>query len=94
MNEMNQPEKESAVTIHLTSDEALVLSDFFQRFSDTDKLSLEHQGEAQALWNLCCLLEKELVEPFTPEYQELLDAARETLKQGINQESTEQSNGG
>lgn len=91
---MNKPEDKARGKSHLTPDEALVLSSFLSRFSDTDKLNIEHEGEAQALWNLCCLLEKELVEPFKPEYQEILNAARECLKQGVDQEGTEQSDRG
>jgi hypothetical protein len=68
------------VTIELTGDEALVLFEFLSRFSDTDTLSLEDQAEARALWNLLCLLQKQLVEPFRPNYQELLRQARDRLR--------------
>jgi len=68
------------VQISLTKDEALVLFEMLSRFSETDKLTIEHQSEERALWNFNCLLEKELVEPFKSEYAELLQAARERLK--------------
>ena len=68
------------VKISLTHDEALVLFEMMSRFSDTNKLSIEHQSEERALWNLCCLLEKIMVEPFMENYKELLKGARERLK--------------
>ena len=64
----------------LTSAEALVLFDFVSRFSDTGKLELQDRAEAQALWNVCCLLEKQLVEPFDPNFASLLQAARDELR--------------
>ncbi|MEL6438192.1 MAG: hypothetical protein AAFQ80_02885 [Cyanobacteria bacterium J06621_8] len=68
------------IDISLTHDEALVLFEMMSRFSDTDKLSIEHQSEKRALWNLCCLLEEKMLEPFTENYEELLNEARERLK--------------
>jgi hypothetical protein len=68
------------VTVELTGDEALILFEFLSRFSDTDTLSLEDQAEARALWNLLCLLQKQLVEPFRANYQELLRQARDRLR--------------
>lgn len=73
-------DNETNVRLELTGDEALVLSEFLQRFSNTDSLKLEHQSEQRALWNLCCLLERSLVEPFMPNYDKLLEAARERLR--------------
>ena len=70
---------EKHLQISLTNDEALVLFELLSRFSDSDKLTIEHQSEERALWNLNCLLEKELVEPFKSNYDELLQAARENL---------------
>ncbi len=68
------------IKLSLTHDEALVLFEMMSRFSDTDKLAIEHQSEERALWNLCCLLEREMVEPFMENYNELLSEARERLK--------------
>lgn len=65
--------------LELDTDEALVLFEIVSRFSDSGKLSIEFPGEKRALWNLCCVLEKELVEPFQPDYGKLLDAARISL---------------
>lgn len=71
------------VTLSFTSDEALVIFEMMSRFSDTDKLTIEHQSEERALWNLCCLLESELVEPLMENYNELLQEARERLKDEV-----------
>jgi hypothetical protein len=43
-------------------------------------LRLGDQAEQRALWNLCCLLEKQLVEPFKADYVEMLGAARSRLR--------------
>ena len=68
------------IQISLKKDEALVLFEMLSRFSDTDKLSIEHQAEERALWNLNCSLESVLVEPLDENYIKLLQAARERLK--------------
>jgi hypothetical protein len=71
---------EPVVTIRLTADEALVLFEWLHRCEDEDQISPPaHQGEQVALWNLSALLERELVEPFEDNYQELLDQARVRL---------------
>jgi len=36
----------------------------------------EHHAGQVALWNLSCLLERELVEPFDPAYDRLITEAR------------------
>jgi hypothetical protein len=68
------------VTLRLTADEALVLHDLMQRFSISGNLALEDRAEERALWNLCCLLERELVEPFSTGYPAALDRARQRLR--------------
>src|SRR4051812_37165609 len=45
---------ENEVTLGLTLNEALVLFEFVSRFSEHDRLSVEHPAEAQVLYNLCC----------------------------------------
>lgn len=68
------------VPVFLTADEALVLHELLQRFSITGSLLLEDQAEERALWNLCCLLESRLAEPFSGSYAEALQAARKRLR--------------
>jgi len=68
------------VRLELTGDEALVLFEFLSRFEDKGALSVEDQAEERALWNLRCLLQKQLVEMFDPKYKELVAAARDRLR--------------
>jgi hypothetical protein len=75
---------EKHIDVRLTPDEALVLFEFLSRYSDSDELKLEDQAEQRALWNLCCRLEKQLVEPFKPNYMELLKTARNRLRDEPN----------
>lgn len=69
--------------MRLGGDEALVLFEWLTR---TDRLTndfgdlVEDQAEQRALWNLTCLLERELVEPLSPVYQELVGRARDRLR--------------
>ncbi len=71
---------EDKVTLILTKDEAIVLFEFLSRFSDTDELSIEDQAEARVLWNMCCGFEKTLAEPFDPEWNKILHAARAAVR--------------
>ncbi|MDP2562341.1 hypothetical protein [Psychrobium sp. 1_MG-2023] len=68
------------VEIKLTKDEALVLFDFLSRFSNEDKLSIHDKAEERALWNLTCLFEKSLPEPFSKEWQSIIEGARNRLR--------------
>ena len=68
------------VRLELTADEALVLFGFLARFSDTDRFTVEDQAEQRALWNLHCLLEKQVLVPDGLSYPEALAAARERLR--------------
>lgn len=73
-------EDQSDVQFAITSDEAIVLFEFLQRFSNTEQLVIEDQAEERALWNLCCVFEKCLAMPFDKDYSELLREARERLR--------------
>jgi len=73
-------DSEEEVIIELSKSEALVLFEFLYRTSDDDSLTVADQAERRALWNLECLFEKELVEPFLPNYLELLEQAKKRLK--------------
>ena len=74
---------DTVVKIELNSDEALVLFEFLSNFSDTDHLKIEDQAEKRVLWNMCCDLEKVLVEPFQENYAELLEAARTRTRDSL-----------
>ena len=71
------------VRLELTGDEALVLFEFLARYNDDGTLTVQDQAEERALWNLHCLFEKQLVELFHPEYNGLLAAARDRLRDPV-----------
>ncbi len=60
------------VTLKITKNEALVLFDFLSRFSNEDKLSIQDQAEERALWNLTCVFEKQLAEPFDENWLQII----------------------
>jgi len=70
----------SDVMIPLSSAEALVLFDFLTRFVNRDVLAIADQAEARVLWNAQAWLETQLVEPFRPDYDELLGKARDEVR--------------
>lgn len=72
--------REAGRTLTVTDDEFLVLFEFLQRFSSTDRLSIEDQAEQRALWNLCCVFEKAGAAPFEGSYEQALEAARARLR--------------
>lgn len=74
-----------SVRLELTADEALVLFEFLSQYSDSNILAIEDQAEQRALWNLLCLLEKQLVEPFRPDYSQLLQQARDRLRDPVDE---------
>ena len=71
---------EEVIKLSLTENEAIVFFEFLSRFSDKDKLSIEDQAEERVLWNLCCDLEKVLIQPFQENYVEKLAEARNSLR--------------
>ena len=73
-------EAQQPVHLELSADEALVFFEFVSRFTDSDQLSIADQSEERTLWNLCGRLEKQLSEPFSPRYSELLAQARGRLR--------------
>ncbi|MEP7341647.1 MAG: hypothetical protein ABI977_28200 [Acidobacteriota bacterium] len=68
------------IVIELSNAEALVLFEFLSRFEDTKKITVEDQAEERVLWDVQCLLEKQLTEPFSPNYVELVMAARDRVR--------------
>jgi hypothetical protein len=74
---------DTAVTITLTSDEALILFDLLHRWEDDKLVSPpQHGAEQVALWNLSSLLERELADPFDARYGDLVLDARTRLAPG------------
>lgn len=69
------------VTLSLTNDEALVLSDWLARSAAEGRPApFEDQAEQRVLWNLDCLLEATLTEPVAPDYDRLLAEARSRVR--------------
>jgi hypothetical protein len=65
------------VAVELSADEALVLFDWLERKSPPGQPPpFEDKAEQIVLWDLCCLLESVLVEPFDANYAEQVGAAR------------------
>ena len=71
------------ISLTLTKDEALVLFDFLGRFNQTDHTDIfESQSEQKTLWILEGQLEKQLVEPFKPDYKDIIKEARNKIRDG------------
>ncbi len=68
--------------IELKDFEALVLLEFLLRFSEDEKLAIEHEAEKQILYDLCAMLEREVPELLDPKYKELVSTAREKIIKG------------
>ena len=69
------------VNIKLTKEEAIVFFEFLGRFNKSeDPTSFEDQAEQRVLWNMECILEKELSEPFQADYPEIIEKARESVR--------------
>ncbi|MBO0360119.1 hypothetical protein J0X19_19315 [Hymenobacter sp. BT186] len=69
------------VNIKLTKDEALVLFEFLARFNESDNPTIfEDQAEQRVLWDIECILEKQLVEPFSPYYMDIIKEARNRIR--------------
>lgn len=73
--------KSNQLNIELTKDEAIVLFEFLGRFNEKEDDSLfEDQSEQRVLWNIECILEKKLSEPFNKDYNDILKLARENVR--------------
>lgn len=68
------------VQISLTGDEAIVLFEFLWRNSESNTLAIVDQAEQRALWNLRCVLEKNMSAPFDANFSVLLQDARDRLR--------------
>ena len=69
-------------TIELRPDEALVFFEFLARFSQDKTLTIAHPAEERVLWDVCCVLEKQVAELFDPDYATKLAAARTNVASG------------
>lgn len=76
----NTPTPGEKVRLELPKAQALVLFEFLSRFSDYHKLESQDQAEEHVLWDICCDLEKAPGEHFRPDYADLLQRARDTVR--------------
>ena len=67
------------VELKLSSSEALVLVNFLLRFRDEEKLLAKDPAEEQLLWDLAAMLEIEVPELLSPNYNELLQKAKDII---------------
>jgi hypothetical protein len=65
--------------LELTNDQALVLFEWLSRLDESNSVSYEHEADRQVLWSLQGQLEKSLIEPFQPDYKNLVDKARSRI---------------
>jgi hypothetical protein len=68
------------ITIKLTNEQALVLFEFLRRSDDEDRYWFADQAEQRVLWDVEAILEKQLVEIFSPGYKQFLNEAREKVR--------------
>lgn len=68
------------ITIELTNKEALVLFEYLRRCDDEGKYHFVGQAEERVIWTLEGLLEKQLLEIFSPDYGKLLSEARDDVR--------------
>ena len=57
-----------------------MLFDLLGRVSENEGIVFEDQAERRVLWNVECELERVLVEPFLPDYDEWLRKARDAVR--------------
>lgn len=69
------------IIIKFNKEEAIVLFEFLSRLNEKENKELfEDQSEEKMLWLLEGQLEKILVEPFMPNYREILLEARNKIR--------------
>jgi hypothetical protein len=74
---------DKSLNLTISKDEALVLFDFLARFNETEQSEVfEDQAEQKTLWILEGELERQLVEPFNPDYKDIIKEARNKIRDG------------
>lgn len=74
---------QDGVTVKLSADEALVLFEWLWRWQETGTLEIRDPAEQAPLWSIGRVLDKTLVEPFMPDYQQRLKAACDRLRRKV-----------
>lgn len=62
--------------IDLNGDELLVLFECVHRMCETERVAASHPAEVAVLDKIASQLERSMAEPFSPDYADLLAAAR------------------
>ncbi len=69
------------INLTITKDEALVLFEFLARLNQTKRSNIfDDQSEQKILWIIEGQLEKQLVEPFRPDYKDIIKEARNKIR--------------
>jgi len=69
------------LNLTISKDEALVLFDFLARFNEVEHLDIfKDQSEQKTLWILEGQLENQLAEPFIPDYKDIINEARNNIR--------------
>lgn len=69
------------INIKLTKEEAIVLFEFLVRINKNHSSEfIEDQSEQRVLWNIESILEKDLDDTFSDDYQEIIKLAREKVR--------------
>ena len=71
------------INLNISKDEALVLFEWLAKFNDDNSIAM-HPVEQQVLFNLECILEKELSEPLGENYHEIVASSRERIMNSSN----------
>ena len=73
------------ISIELTSDEALILHAWLNKYNEIDEpKGISHQSEERVLFDLEALLEKNIDSIFSTNYSAILNDARERTKDGLS----------
>jgi hypothetical protein len=73
--------KDQILNLKITKDESLVLFEFLSRFNQSEhKEIFEDQAEQKTLWILEGQLKKQLIEPFKPDYKDIIKEARKQIR--------------
>ena len=77
---------DNKISIELSLAEAIVIDNFVSRHKEfKNGIANLTIDEKRALWNLQCLLEKTLTEPFVNDYQNVLEEAKKMLTDEIDE---------
>lgn len=78
------PRPDGSIALYLTADEALVLEAFLDRGRAAgDEYSIQDQAELRVLWDMAATLETRLPLVNSPDYDRLMAAALDRLRDSI-----------